>query len=53
MAAIKANRFIPSDGRFFYVRQGAEFVVRRKCDVAEMDRVVIAEIETVPVLGAG
>lgn len=53
VAAIKANRSIPSDGRFFYARQGAEFVVRRKCDVAEVGRVAIAEIETVPVLGAG
>ena len=53
VAAIKANRSIPSDGRFFYVRRGAEFVVRSKCDVAEVDRVAIAEIETVPVLGAG
>ena len=53
LAAISANRTIPADGRFFYTKRGSEFVVRRKCDVAEVGRVAISEVEPVPVLGAG
>ena len=53
LAAIRANRTIPADGRFFYAKRGSEFVVRRKCDVAEVGRVAISEVEPVPVLGTG
>jgi len=53
LAAIRANRSVPADGSFFYAKRGAEFVVRRKCDVAEVGRVAISEVEPAPVLGAG
>ncbi len=53
LAAIRANRSIPADGSFFYAKRGSEFVVRRKCDVAEVGRVAISEVEPVSVLGAG
>ena len=53
LAAIRANRSVPADGSFFYAKHGSEFVVRRKCDVAEVGRVAISEVEPVPVLGAG
>ena len=51
LAAIKAGESIPADGPFFYVRRGAEFVLRRKCDAAEMVRVAAAEVESTPILG--
>lgn len=53
LAAIRANRTIPADGSFFFAKRGSELVVRRKCDVAEVGRVAISEVEPVPVLGAG
>ena len=53
LVAIRTNGSIPADGRFFFTRRGAEFVVRRKCDIAEVGRVAITEVEPVPVLGAG
>lgn len=53
LAAIRANTSIPADGRFFYAKRGSEFVVRRKCDVVEVARVAVSEVEPVPVLGAG
>lgn len=53
LAAIRANRSIPADGSFFYAKRGSEFVVRRKCDVAEVGRVAISEVEPVSVLAAG
>ena len=53
MAAIRTSKSIPSDGSFFFARQGADFVIRRKCDVAEVGRVAVSEVESVPVAGAG
>jgi len=53
LAAIKANNSIPADGRFFYVKRGTEFVVRSKCDGAEMARLAIAEVESAPTLVGG
>ncbi len=53
LAAISAGRSISADGPFIYLRQGADYVVRRRCDAAEMGRVAVAEVQPVPVVGAG
>ena len=53
LAAIRAGRSISADGPFVYLRQGADYVVRRRCDAAEMGRVAVADIRPVPVVGAG
>ena len=53
LAAIRVGESIPADGLFFYVRRGADFVVRRKCGAVEMARVAIAEVESAPVPGRG
>lgn len=53
LAAIRAGRSISADGPFVYVRQGADYVVRRRCDAAEMGRVAVADVRPVPVVGAG
>ena len=53
LAAIRANEPIPADGRVFYVKRGADFVIRRKCDAAEVGRLAIAEVEAPPVVGGG
>ena len=47
LAAIKERRSIPADGPFAYLKQGEDFVVRRKCDGTEMGRVAIAEVGSV------
>lgn len=51
LAAIKAGESIPADGPYFYARRGAEFVVRRKCDAAEVVRVAVAKVASTPILG--
>ena len=43
--AIKAGVPIPADGSFVYIRRGTDLVVRRRCDMAEVARVAIAEVE--------
>ena len=53
LAAIMAGRSISADGPFFYMRQGADYVVRRRCDAAEMGRVAVADIQPVSIVGAG
>ena len=53
LAAIRAGRSISADGPFVYLRQGADYVVRRRCDAAEVGRVAIADIRPVPIVGAG
>ena len=53
LAAIRAGESIRSDGLFFYARQGADFVVRRKCGAVEMARVAIADVESAPIPGRG
>ncbi len=50
LAAITAGRSIPADGLFFYMRRGSDFVVRRKCDAAEVARLAIAAVQSAPVL---
>ena len=53
MAAIGAGESIPADGPFFYLRRGAEFVIRRKCDAAEVGRVAVEDVEPefIPAVG--
>ena len=53
LAAIRTGESIPADGLFFYLRQGADFVVHRKCDAAEVARVAIADVESASILGVG
>ena len=53
LAAIRAGRSISADGPFVYLRQGADYVVRRRCDAAEVGRVAAADLRPVPVVGAG
>ena len=53
LAAIKTGRSISADGPFVYLRQGADYVVRRRCDAAEVGRVAIADVRPIPVVGAG
>lgn len=45
LAAIIEGESIPGDGPFFYVRRGADLVVRNKCDLAEVARVAAAEVK--------
>lgn len=45
LAAIIEGGSIPGDGPFFYVRSGADLVVRKKCDLAEVARVAAAEVK--------
>ena len=45
LLAIKAGDPIPSDGSFVYVSRGPDLVVRRKCDMAEIARVAIADVQ--------
>ena len=53
LAAIKAGEPIPPDGSFVYLKRGSELVVRRRCDMAEMARVAIAEVEPNWILAGG
>ena len=53
LAAIRAGRSISADGPFVYLRQGADYVVRRRCDASEMARVAVADIRPVPIVAAG
>ncbi len=53
LAAIKAGRSISADGPFVYLRQGSDYVVRRRCDAEEIGRVAVADVQPVPVVGAG
>ena len=53
LAAIRAGRSISADGPFVYLRQGADYVVRRRCDAAEMGRMAVADVRPVPIVGAG
>ena len=45
VAAMQAGEAIPADGPFFYLRRGAEFVIRRKCDAAEVGRVAVEDVK--------
>jgi hypothetical protein len=51
--AIKAGEPIPVDGSFVYLSRGPDLVVRRRCDMAEVARVAIAEVEPVRTLAGG
>jgi hypothetical protein len=53
LAAIKAGRSLSADGPFVYLRQGADYVVRRRCDAAEVGRVAVVDVQPVPIVGAG
>ncbi len=53
LAAIKAGRSISADGPFVYLRQGADYVVRRRCDAEEIGRMAVADVQPVPIVGAG
>ncbi len=53
ISAIKAGEAIPADGAFFYLRRGAEFVIRRRCDAAEVGRVAVGDVEPAPTLARG
>ena len=53
LAAIRARKSIPADGPFVYLKQGTDFVVRRKCDRAEMGRVAIAEVHSALIVVGG
>lgn len=53
LAAIRARRPIPADGPFFYGRLDEDFVVRRKCDAAEVGRVAIADVTTPLAIATG
>ena len=53
LAAIKAGQSISADGPFIYLRQGADYVVRRRCDAEEMGRVAVADVKPVHNVGAG
>lgn len=53
VAAIQAGEAIPADGPFFCLRRGAEFVIRRRCDAAEVGRVAVADVEPAPTLARG
>ena len=53
LAAIKAGRSIPADGPFVYLRQGADYVVMRRCDALEVGRVAVAEVPPVHIVGVG
>ena len=53
LAAIRELKPIPADGPFVYLKQGADFVVRRKCDGAEMGRVAIAEVRSGAIVVGG
>lgn len=48
-----SDRPVPADRRSFHAKRGSEFVVGRRCDVAEAGRVAIAGVESAPVPGAG
>lgn len=50
---IRARKSIPADGPFVYLKQGTDFVVRRKCDRAEMGRVAIAEVHSALIVVGG
>lgn len=45
LAAIREGRSITADAPFFYVRAGNDFVVRSKCDLAEVARLAVAEVD--------
>lgn len=53
LAAIIEGGSIPGDGPFFYVRSGADVVVRNKCDLAEVARVAAAEVKRPLMVVAG
>ena len=53
VVAIKAGQSIPAKGSFVYVSKGPDLVVRRRCDMAEVARVAIAEVEPVRTLAGG
>lgn len=51
--AIKSGRPMSADGSFFYVSRGMDLVIRRKCDMAEVARVAIAEVQPTLTLAGG
>ena len=53
IAALKAGKSIPADGFFFYVTRGDQLVIRRKCDVLEVARLEIAELEASTMMAGG
>lgn len=53
VAAIQAGEAIPADGPFFYLRRGAEFVIRPRSDAAEVGRVAVADVEPAPTPARG
>ena len=53
LESMRTGETIPADGLFFYVRRGADYVVRRKCDAAEVARVAIADAGSAATLGGG
>ena len=53
LLAIKAGDPIPADGSFVYVSRGPDLVVRRKCDMAEIARVAIADVQPARILAGG
>ena len=53
LAAIREGRAISADAPFFYVRSGADFVVRSKCDLAEVARLAVAEVSRPRTVVAG
>jgi len=53
LAAIREGRSISADAPFFYVRSGADFVVRSKCDLAEVARLAVAEVNRPRTVVAG
>ena len=53
VVAIKAGESVPAEGSFVYVSRGPDLVVRRRCDMAEVARVAIAEVQPARILAGG